>query len=48
MNVTIYEENGLFVAEATYLSELIKKWGKTREEAEERLLTTLMVLEMIG
>ncbi len=44
----IYEKNGVFFAEAFFQSELIVKDGKTVEEAKERLLTTLMVLEMIG
>ena len=44
----IYEKNGIFFAEAEYQSERIVKTGKTAEEAEKRLLTTLMVLEMIG
>lgn len=44
----IYEKNGIFFAEIEYQSEHIVKTGKTREEAEQRLLTTLMVLEMIG
>ncbi|WP_176560120.1 hypothetical protein [Brevibacillus dissolubilis] len=46
--MTIYEQDGLFVAEMEYQSEKIVKTGKTREEAKERLLTTLMVREMIG
>lgn len=44
----IYELDGLYIAEIEYQSERIVKVGKTWEEAKERLLTTLMVLEMIG
>ncbi len=44
----IYELDGLYIAETEYMSERIVKVGKTWEEAKERLLTTLMVLEMIG
>ncbi|HZG18158.1 MAG TPA: hypothetical protein VE710_24590 [Candidatus Bathyarchaeia archaeon] len=44
----IYERNGVYIAETEYQSERIVKVGKTWEEAKERLLTTLMVLEMIG
>ncbi|GAA4701809.1 hypothetical protein [Brevibacillus fulvus] len=44
----IYEQNGIYVAEAEYQSERIIKTGKTWEEAEERMRTTLLVLEMIG
>lgn len=44
----IYEQNGVFIAEAEYQSERIIKIGKTWEEAKERLLTSLLVLEMIG
>jgi len=44
----VYEENGVFFAEIMYQSEKITKMGKTREEAAERLWTTLLVREMIG
>lgn len=44
----IYEKNGIFFAEIVYQSERIVKTGKTPEEAQKRLLTRLMVLEMIG
>jgi hypothetical protein len=44
----IYEHDGVYIAEIDYQSERIVKTGKTWEEAKERLLTTLMVLEMIG
>lgn len=44
----IYEHNGVYIAETEYQSERIVKTGKTWEEAKEKLLTTLMVLEMIG
>lgn len=44
----IYEYNGIYVAEAEYQSERIIKFGNTWEEAKERLLTRLLVLEMIG
>jgi hypothetical protein len=47
-NMHIYELNGIYIAEAEYQSERIVKTGKTWEEAKERLLTMLMVLEMIG
>jgi hypothetical protein len=44
----IYEQDGMYVAEAEYQSELVVQFGKTWEEAKERLLTRLLVLEMIG
>jgi hypothetical protein len=44
----IYEQNGVYIAEVEYQSERIVKIGRTWEEAKERLLTTLLVLEMIG
>lgn len=44
----IYEHDGVFIAETEYQSERIVKTGKTWEEAKQRLLTTLLVLEMIG
>jgi|GEM_PF-710668 len=44
----IYEDEGIYIAETTYQSERVVKTGKTWEEARDRLLTRLMVLEMIG
>ena len=44
----IYEKDGIYIAETEFQSERIVKMGKTWEEAKQRLLTTLMVLEMIG
>lgn len=41
----IYERDGMFVAEAEYQSELVVQVGRTLEEAKERLLTRLLVLE---
>ncbi|USG68079.1 hypothetical protein NDK47_12680 [Brevibacillus ruminantium] len=44
----IYEQDGIYIAEMEYQSERIMKFGKTQEEAKERLLVRLLVLEMIG
>ncbi|MFY0544302.1 hypothetical protein [Brevibacillus sp. H7] len=44
----IYEHNGIFIAEAEYQSERVVQIGETWEEAKERLLMRLLVLEMIG
>jgi len=44
----IYEQNGTFVAETEYLSERVVQFGRTWEEAKERLQIRLLVLEMIG
>jgi len=44
----IYERDGIFIAEAEYQSELVVICGNSWEEAWERLLMRLLVLEMIG
>lgn len=44
----IYEQDGVFIAEMDYLDEHIIKIGRTWEEAREKLLTKIMVLDMIG
>ncbi len=44
----IYEHNGIYVAETEYQSERVVQFGETWEEAKERLLMRLLVLEMIG
>lgn len=44
----IYEQDGIFVAEAEFQSEHVVIFGETWEEAKEKLLIRLLVLEMIG
>lgn len=44
----IYEKDGIYVAEAEFQSEHVVIFGKTWEEAREKLLVRLLVLEMIG
>ncbi|QQE76273.1 hypothetical protein KDJ56_10315 [Brevibacillus composti] len=44
----IYEQDGKYIAETEYLSERVMKYGETWEEAKEKLLVRLLVLEMIG
>jgi hypothetical protein len=46
--VNIYEQDGIFIAETEYLSEQVVIFGNTWEEAKEKLLVRLLVLEMIG
>lgn len=44
----IYEQDGIFIAETEFQSEHVIIFGKTWEEAKEKLLVRLLVLEMIG
>lgn len=44
----IYEQDGIYIAETEYQSEQVVIFGNTWEEAKEKLLVRLLVLEMIG
>lgn len=44
----IYEQDGMFVAETEFQSEQVVIFAQTWEEAKEKLLVRLLVLEMIG
>jgi len=44
----IYEKDGIYVAEAEFQSEPVVVYARTWEEAKEKLLIRLLVLEMIG
>ncbi|WP_400163497.1 hypothetical protein ACAF76_009445 [Brevibacillus sp. TJ4] len=44
----IYERDGVYIAEAEFQSEHVVICGETWEEAKEKLLVRLLVLEMIG
>lgn len=46
--MNIYEQDGIYIAETEYLSEQVVIFGNTWEEAKEKLLVRLLVLEMIG
>ncbi|MGN7470443.1 hypothetical protein [Brevibacillus sp. SAFN-007a] len=46
--MNIYERDGIFVAETQFQSEQVVIFAKSWEEAKEKLLMRLLVLEMIG
>ncbi|MGZ0049609.1 hypothetical protein [Brevibacillus gelatini] len=46
--MNIYEQDGIFVAETQFQSEHVVIFAKSWEEAKEKLLMRLLVLEMIG
>ena len=47
-SMRIYEQDGIYIAETEYQSEQVVIFGNTWEEAKEKLLVRLLVLEMIG
>lgn len=47
-SMNIYEQDGMFVAEAQFQSEHVVIFAKSWEEAKEKLMVRLLVLEMIG
>jgi hypothetical protein len=46
--MNIYEQDGIFIAETEFQSEHVVIFADTWEEAKEKLLVRLLVLEMIG
>ncbi|MGG1661252.1 hypothetical protein [Brevibacillus sp. NRS-1366] len=46
--MNIYERDGIFIAETEFQSEHVVIFADTWEEAKEKLMVRLLVLEMIG